>query len=133
MTLPKKVLAVILPLGLGAALAIAQSTNTSAPPTQPTDQAQATAPDSTQPPTTTPSPAAAPVTDEGTKSNADNQPMTAEPATQSAASSSAATEPAAAGAAPSQHLPKTASDVPLLGLAGFLALGAGLGLRALRH
>jgi hypothetical protein len=40
--------------------------------------------------------------------------------------------PAASADAPSE-LPRTASELPLIGVLGFLALGAGLGVRAYRR
>jgi hypothetical protein len=63
---------------------------------------------------------------------AEPAPMAAAPAAEPAAGAPAA-EPAPAAAPHHKHLPKTASQLPLVALVGFLSLGAGLGLTALRR
>lgn len=172
MTLQKKVLVALLPLALGISLvALAQSTNGSAPegttivqkhdagPTvgqpgqtnrdlnipqnvgasAPVQVAQTQTPIQDNPPATTPSPAPSPVTgsnmdtNSSQSSSATTPPATTSEKSESSSYATSAGSDANASATSTQKLPKTASDVPLAALAGVLALGAGLGLRALRR
>jgi len=78
------------------------------------------------------------VTERQINATAKHAPKKAEPAPTAAAAAPAA-EPAPA-AAPAEepkpahkHLPKTASQMPLVALVGFLSMGAGFGLTALRR
>jgi len=78
------------------------------------------------------------VTERQINATAKHAPKKAEPAPTAAAAAPAA-EPAPA-AAPAEepkpahkHLPKTASPLPLVALIGFLSMGAGFGLTALRR
>jgi hypothetical protein len=95
------------------------ATTTTAPPTEP---APTPAPATVTAPTTEPKPTTtAPVTPEPT------------PAPTAAITTPAATEPAPVGTSGRSELPKTASELPLIGLIGIVAFAAALGLRAARR
>ena len=95
------------------------ATTTTAPPTEP---APTPAPATVTAPTTEPKPTTtAPVTPEPT------------PAPTAAITTPAATEPAPVGTSGRSELPKTASELPLIGLIGIVAFAAALGIRAARR
>jgi len=105
----------------------AASTTTAPTTTAPTTTEPTTAPTSTAPTTTAPEPVAstAPVTPE---------PTTApKPDTTPAMSAPVTAQPEPVGTSGRTELPRTASELPLVGLIGLFAFAAALGVRALRR
>jgi hypothetical protein len=111
------------------------STTTAEPPTT-TSTAATTAP---QPTTTTPEPTTAPMTPPPAAATTTQQPTTApeQPAPTTAAPTTPSVPPPTAtdNARPvgtSGRLPRTASELPLVGLIGLLALGGAIAIRVAR-
>jgi len=120
----------------------AQSSTTQSSTTQPTTAAntaqptttadQGSQPTTAQPTTTTPS-----ATTQPTTSAADTRPTTAPSTAMDQTAQPTTAAPTTAPSAPetvgtSGRLPKTASDLPMVGLIGLLALGGAVALRAAR-
>lgn len=131
MTFTKKLLVVLAPLGLVAGIALAQvssSTDEDKKPTSSTTQDMSTSStDQNAAPMASPSPAASPQSNDYGSSTSSSRPDDMK-----TSSSSATSDTSATSSSDAKRLPKTASDLPLEALIGGLALGAGVGLRALR-
>src|SRR5258708_8517556 len=113
----------------------ATTTEPAAPMPEP--KATTTTPPTTAPVTTEPEPKPAPVTTppvpaEPAPATADPKPM-APPAPLTAAPSIAKSQPEQPAGTSGRTLPRTASELPLVGLIGLLALGGAVGLRAPRR
>jgi hypothetical protein len=101
-------------------------------PTATTTTTTTTAPVTTTEPEPKPAPVTAPVTAEPAPVTAEPKPM-APPAPVTAAPSIAQSQPEEPVGTSGRTLPRTASELPLVGLIGLLALAGAFGVRALRR